>query len=121
LVEYPRSRLFYVPNTSDNIKCKDSISRINVNDSEIKIDVFNQKVFRTARKDKEISGKDKSESIQVYAVKLRKKVQQVDYLQIIRMLMGVLIDITLLEIKLRKLIKSSCLAVGKRDFCQKFI
>ena len=84
LVEYPRSRVFYVPNTSDIIKCVDSISRININDSEIKVDVFNPKVFRTARKDEEISGKDKSEDVQVNAVKLRKKVQQVDFLQIVR-------------------------------------
>jgi hypothetical protein len=84
LIEYPRSRVFYVPNTHDLIKCVDSLSRVNVSDSEVDVNIFNPKVFRSARKEEEILRKDKSEEVQVNAVKLRKKVQKVDILQIVR-------------------------------------
>lgn len=72
ILEIPLSRIFFVPSTSDIIKCVDSLSRINIAETEISLETFNPKVYR------------KEENLEINTYKLRKRVPKVDYYTVIR-------------------------------------
>ena len=72
ILEIPLARIFFVPSTSDIIKCVDSLSRVNITDNEIEKEVFNPKV------------NSKKGELEVNSYKLRKRVPKVDYLAVIR-------------------------------------